>query len=918
MRLKSVLKELNLYKLSEIARFWNIPLPDLSNLTEQQKQSTIIENIYPRLQNQHYFNLAFRQLTDEEKEFIYFLAIHGGELPRDECLERFFDNDENRLIKLVNSLTLKGFVFFDHLVEQDVDDILVGIPETYFRFIDLPSHWVGYLGYFLRELSLYQLRAIAHVGLKMRIESNKKDFFIYKIRNTLLDPQKLQFYLHNMPENEGKMFRKIVAKKGIVVYHDLLDTGTQKRYDHTRADYINNLISYSGLVFVALPDSNKYNSLLMVPRDLMYIIKHNYKRRDTRSIKELDTLTLPSASKPPQFVVDNSNNILRDIVIFVSFVNRNTIRVLSSGGIGKNDLKKVLPYISSHKTVKYAAFIALFCIHKKFIVDAGGVWRVASDFEKWLTDPQRCYTDLFKFWLQSSAWNEEYIEGDTKHSELTPENLVDIINFRKIVLKEIENIPSNRWVYFKTFADTVLPRIEINLPRRGSQFVMDKFNRPNYLVLESLVAESLYWLGIVSLGVRKDSDIVRLGNRTIPTTRTKYRGSKIKTPEEIVFYFKLTDLGRFVLEGDYQESEDLFKSRTDDELPPISYEGDYLIVQPNLDIVVPPDFRLSDFYTLNKFASITSLDVMSTLTITKESIRQALDQGVSGESILEFLTKRSRQPLPETVKHLIEECTESHGGISLGAVGGYIYVEDPILLAELLSYKKLKTLIREIVDEKLVLLNPDVDIKKVAKELQNLGFMPRLETDTIRQTPAGEYHIVLNKEDLYNLMAIVKLVARLEKELKSDFTEKKATSLIELLKPKGTDAYNIDTLAESISKTFHKNYEQAFKKKVNELTSRYKKQLSRLMTVSVVRTPTKYAFDGPNPATKPTDIKRLLEFATENELEVKITYKKSPRDIVEETVEPDSIDLHRFYGYCKDRDSYCVYSLQRVTRAQLI
>ncbi|MCD6385405.1 helicase-associated domain-containing protein [Candidatus Sumerlaeota bacterium] len=918
MRLKSVLKTLNSNKLSEIARFWNIPLPDLSNLSEKQVQSVIIENIYPRMQNQHYFNLAFKQLEEDEKELVYFLTIHGGELPRKECLQRFFHNDENRLIKLVNTLTLKGFVFFDHLVEMDVDDILIGIPDSYFRFIDLPSHWVGYLGYFLRELSLYHLRAIAHVGLKMRVDSNKKSFFIYKIRNALLDPQKLQHYLNNLPDNEGKMFRKIVAKKGIAVYHDLLDTGTQKRYDHTRADYINNLLSYSGLVFVALPDSNKYNSLLMVPRDLMYIINHRYKRRDTRSIKDLDVLTLPSDGKPPQFVLENSNNILRDIVIFVSFINRNALRVLSSGGIGKNDLKKALPFISSHKTVKYLAFIALFCIQKKFIVDAGGVWKVAGEFEKWLRNPQKCYTDLFKFWLETSAWNEEYIEGDTIHPEVTPENLVDIINFRKIVLKEIENIPYNRWVYFKTFADTVLPRIEINLPRRGSQFVMERFNRSNYLVLESVIAESLFWLGIISLGVRKESDLARLGNRTTPISGSRQSASKARKTEEIVFYFKLTELGRFVLESDYQESDDLFKPRSDYEVPPISYDGDYLIVQANLDVVVPPDFRLSDFYILNKFTSITSVDVMSTLTITKESIRQAMDQGLSGEDILEFLTTRSRQPLPDTVEHLIDECSESHGGISLGAVGGYIHVEDPILLAELLSYRKLKNLIREIVDEKLVLLNPDVDIKKVAKELQNLGFMPRLETDTIRQTPTGEYHIALNKEDLYNLIAIVKLVARLEKELKSDFTDKKASSLIELLKPTGTDAYNIDKLAESISKTFHKNYDSAFKKKVNELTSRYKKQLSRLMTVSVVRTPSKFAFNGPNPATKASDIKKLLEFATENELEVKLTYKKSPRDIIEETVEPDSIDLHRLYGYCKDRDSYCVYSLQRVVRAQLI
>ncbi len=918
MNLKNLLKEQDSNKLREIAGFWKIQVPDLTNLSEEEKKYSIMESLLPMMQDQHYFSRIFKKLTDNERELIYFLTIHGGELDRQECLTRFFENSDNKLIKMVNRLTKKGFLFFDHLKELDVDVVLIGLPENFIPFIDLPSHWRGYLGYLLRELSLYHLRAIAHVGLKMRLESTNKSFFLYKIRNYLLNPKKLQYYLNTLPDNEGKMFRKIVEKKGMVVFHDLLDAGSQKRYDHTRADYINNLLSYSGLVFVAVTDSNKYNSLLMVPRDIMYIIKSQYKKADKRSIHELDVLTLPTDEKPPQFVIENSNNILRDIVIFVSYINRNALRVLSSGGIGKNDLKKVLPYLSSHKSVKYVSFMSLFCTHKKFIVDAGGVWKVSGGFEEWLEEPHKCYTDLFQFWLDTTAWNEEYIEGNTIHAELAPENLVDITSLRKIVLKEIESIPHNRWIYFKTFADTVIPRIEINLPRRGSQFVMDKFNRSNYLVTESVLGESLFWLGLISIGVRKEADLGGLGNRTNETATGRRSASRASKAEEVVFYFRLTDLGRFVLHGPYLEAEKLFKNRTDQEMPAFNYQGDYLIVQPNLDVVVPPDFRLNDFYKLNKCTAMANLDVMATLSITKDSIRQAMDQGMTGEQIMEFLSNRSRQRIPETVQHLIDECEESHGDISIGEVGGYIHVEDPILLAEILSHRKVKTFIREIVDEKLVLLNPDVNVKKVAKELQNLGFMPRVETETIHQAPTGEYHIALGKEDLYNLIAILKMISSIEKDLKSDFTDKRAISLVEQLRPIGGDAYNLDKLAESISKTFLKNFEQAQKKRINELTSRYKKQLSRLMTVSVSRSPTKYAYEGANPATKQSDIKKMLEYAADSELEVKISYKKEAKKVIDEIVEPDSIDRHRIYGYCKDRDSYCVYSLLRVTRAELL
>ena len=40
--------------------------------------------------------------------------------------------------------------------------------------------------------------------------------------------------------------------------------------------------------------------------------------------------------------------------------------------------------------------------------------------------------------------------------------------------------------------------------------------------------------------------------------------------------------------------------------------------------------------------------------------------------------------------------------------------------------------------------------------------------------------------------------------------------------------------------------------------------------------------------------------------------------VVEEIIEPDSIDSNRIYGYCKNRDTYCVFSLLRVKKAKLI
>jgi hypothetical protein len=760
---------------------------------------------------------------------------------------------------------------------------------------------------------------MAQVGLKLRIDSTKKNVFLTRIRKFLLDPRNLKTYIASLPENEKGIFQKMLAKKGVCVYRDLLDTGYQKRYDHSKADYINNLLSISGVVFTAVPNPNKYNNLLMIPRDIAYIIKNKFKP-DHRTLKELDTVSVFGVEKSPPIILDNSNFLLRDLVIFTSFINRNTVRQLSNNGIGRNDLKKIIPYLSAHKTVKYVSFLALFCILKKFIIGVGDFWSVSSTFVKWLENSHQCYADLYRFWLETTEWNEEFVDGDTIHAESYPSSLVNITELRKLVLQNLENIPHNRWIRFSAFVESVLPQIEISIPKRGSQLILDKFNRSNHFILESIIGETMHWLGLIALGLHTMRDHDRLGNRDSETYLVNGRRIKAKTGKDrdISFYFKLTDLGRHILKREYLDPEKILEPQEEGEIDAMAYEIKQFTVQPNLEVITPPDLNLRSFYHLNEFADIKSIDVMSTLAITKESLREGMDKGLRGEDILKFLTDSCRQKLPETVRHLIAECSEKHGEVNMGFAGGYIRVDDPILLEELRSHKRLNEAIKDVIDNKLILLNADVNIKKLTKELQKIGFMPHLESEQIHVTSEGKYHLSLTKEDLYYLMAILKFVLVLEEDLGSSVTEDKVTPLLERLKPNSKSYYNLNFFAETISKGFEKKYQNALNKKVAAITSKYKKQLSQLMSSTVSRLPSKYSFSGPNPATKPKDIHAMVDFAAENDLQVEITYLKGNKSKVVETVEPESLDGDIVYAYSEAKDTFGVYRVDRIVRSRLV
>ncbi len=922
MKLKSILKTLKCPVLESIREFWEIQSPLLpeKGTSEKRRQKKLMEYLYPRLQIEQYFRRAHNKLAKPEKNLICFLTIHGGDLEVEEVAMRCFAGDRHILTKLVDTLTQKGFVFSYDLSGEGIASALVGIPEPFLRFIELPTYWEGYLGNFLKDRSTKQLKVMAIEGLKLELDSTRRNFLLSQIRKYLLNPQNLKRHIASLPASEKAIFDSLMAKKGICVYRDLLATGYQKRYDHSKADYVNNLLATSGLVFTAVPDSNKYSSLIMIPRDIYYIITHNWSP-DNRNLEDLDTVSLVGEEALPTIILDNSNSLLRDLVIFASYINRNVVRMLSSGGIGKNDLKKIMPVLSTHKTMKYVSFLALFCIVKKFILGVGGVWSVSNNFIKWLADSQQCYRDLYQFWLETNEWNEEYIDGDTIHAEIPPTNLINISELRKIVLKNIANIPHRRWIYFSSFVEGILPQIEINIPNRGSQLVMERYNRPNYLVVESIIAETMYWLGLVCVGLRRQKDVGRLGERTLNIPRIGSGQIKRKRQKglNIDFYFKLTDLGRYTIENENPTApQTFFKKKHKDFVHPLNYEIERFIVQPNLDVITPPDLNLETFYQLNEFANIKSIDVMSTLTITRDSLREGMDKGLRDEDVLRFLGNACRPELPETVKHLITECGEKHGEVRIGFAGGYIKVDDPILLEDIKSHKKIQSTVKDVIDKKVVLLNPNVDIKKLAKELQRLGFMPRMDSERIHITSEGKFHLTLKREDLYYLIATLRFILTIEEELGASLTEDKVASLLEHLKPDASAYYQLNFFADALCKTFTKHFHSALKKKINAVTSKYKKQVSSLIATTVPRLPTKYSFNGPNPATRLPDIRDMVDFAMDNDFQIEIDYLTTSNRQIKEVVSPESLDNDKLYAFCEKRDVYKIFNLKRIKKATLI
>ncbi len=906
--------------LQSICEFWGLKPPSLAADAGDEvfPKNDVADFLYPRLQAAEYFKPAFERLSQPEKDVLQFLAIHGGELGFGEVNVRCFGSDGALARETILGLAGKGFAFFGP-GSEDLGDESVAIPEAQLGLLDLPAQWDGYLGRLLRTLNAEQLQTIAKRVLGEDEGGGRRGALVHKLRRVLLDPDRLEAHIATFGDVERDLFTAIMSKKGFCLYRDLLDVASPKKFDHSRAEQLNALIQASGVVFSVAEGHNKYMNLLMVPRDVAHVVNAEFEP-DIRSLQELDGLTTTARSFLPSTVFDNSQALLRDLAIFSGRLDVQHVKRLAGGGINKLDLKKALGSLCGNKPLGYASFFSSFLVSAKHLIVVGEGWRLSERFPQWLTDPEKVYHELYVWWLTTTDYSEEYADGagpDRPGVDVTA-----VLELRRLALRGIASVRRDRWIEFEAFYDSLVPQLESVIPgglhghgRASSAATRDIFAR--------IIGDSLTWLGIVATGSRQATPGQAAAPVEAPPTVRRRRGRPptkrvgVKSQTSNFDCFMITELGRQVFVGDYADS-----AHATSELPTgqaFHHGAEWVIVQPNLEVVAPPDLSLEAVYNLARFAAVRNVDVMTTFELNKDSVRAALDSGLRGEEIVRFLGERSRADLPETVRHLVDECSNRHGEARMGGAGGYITLDDPAILEAIKSNSKLSALVKDVVGDKVVILTEGADLNKVAKELRQHGLMPHIESSAVHATADDRYHITLEPQELYDLMAAARFISFVEQELEEEISEGRAAALAQTLKPASSSMFTMDDYAEATARTLQRRFQEALQRRVDEVSDKYKSQVSRLVSKSLSgRSPSKFNFKGRNPAVDQADVRVLLEYAIDHELDVEIQYVKQNDQETRLVILPKSFEGERLYAHCPATDSDGIYSMKRMLRARLV
>lgn len=908
MKLRTILQGLPAERLIAIANAWQLPLPAGVDPSTPEGHTKMVEYLYPRMQATRYFRAAFAKLTPQQQDAMRLLAVHGGELPLTELAIRCFDGDESLAESELRQLAENGFIY----IESGEEPYAI-LPEGIFYHFEVGAHLSGFLGAILHKLPKAHLLQIAEQIFGSKTKALSREQLVRLLRRQLLDPDFLKQYIASLPHEEAQLLDILIEKNGYALYGDLLEARGRRRFDLTRTEQLNSLIGSRGLAYVVSRGTNKYADVVIIPRDIFFILQHDY-TPDMRTLRELDALGASATEFSPAVVYDNSHLVLRDLVLLANFIHTQDIRVLTTGGVSKSDLRRALVLLSSGKSLKYATFLVGYLLYAKFLIQVGQFWKVSDAFLEALENPAHIYSDLFTWWLEVNDWNEAIPDGIAWEEEQRTRGFLGLIEIRHRVLEALYATQRDRWISYAKFEEMLLPQVVAVLLSSGEKWNEKLATQVGLRVLRAVITEPLSWLGLVVLGA-SEVDAFAEEQDEKDAKSSVSRSSRATQKGELAL--RLSDLGQSLFQSGAIRPREAFHEMSMEEFP-LQYSAEWFFVQPNMEIVAPPDLRLDKLYFLTSFCRVRNVDVMTSFELSRETLRAALDRGVHPEEILDFLNQHSRPAVPETVKRLISDCSEKHGEALLGLAGGYLVSDQPAVIEEVRANPKLAPFIREVIGDKGMVFVPDVDLSKLAKEMRAAGLMPRLETGTVQATRDGRYHISISPEDLLDLIGLIRLVRVLEDELDADITNQKAAALAQKLEPEGGAFFALRGTGEAIANVFEKRLLAALQKMRDQIEEKYKDQLSRLVAKSVAhRGPTRYHYRGQNPAVERKDIIALLKFAADYELEAEIQYVKRNENEVTLHIYPKSFEGNRIYAYCVESDQDSMYSLDRILRAKL-
>jgi hypothetical protein len=247
----------------------------------------------------------------------------------------------------------------------------------------------------------------------------------------------------------------------------------------------------------------------------------------------------------------------------------------------------------------------------------------------------------------------------------------------------------------------------------GQSAAYGKWSEVEARLIFHTLTHTLFWLGIVELGWRNDSDLPIM--------------------------FRLSDVGCALL------------GLSTEKLPePVRAP---IVIQPTYEVVVPAEASPHVVFRLQEIAELTKSDRASLYALTQRATWRFLQQGNNIEDIITFLEKVSQRPLPQNVAFSLREWAGKHGEVSI-ETATLLTTTSEALLKELRANRKIKLAVQKEIAPTAVTLRDD-DVTALVEQMKKAGYWPKMGRGTAveERSSVGGQTIVVKVNDLVHLLA---------------------------------------------------------------------------------------------------------------------------------------------------------------------
>jgi len=175
------------------------------------------------------------------------------------------------------------------------------------------------------------------------------------------------------------------------------------------------------------------------------------------------------------------------------------------------------------------------------------------------------------------------------------------------------------------------------------------------------------------------------------------------------------------------------------------------VLQPNGEIILPLQSSFDKALFLSCFAKRVSCHMVVKFVITKDSVVRGLERELDANRALEFLRENCFKEVPQNVYHLIETCSKKFGEIEIISGNNILKASEAIILQELKLKKESSGFLGKDVDDTVVMLSEEVDIKNFINILKEEGYFPKIEKDVVKKINSRK----IFRDDLEKICQIV-------------------------------------------------------------------------------------------------------------------------------------------------------------------